>query len=238
LKSTATKESFNACLKGYWADEHYSRPVTWAVASDGSILRARIASLVAGLFVFVAMDALMDQVKLASQSLPYSVWVGERFGAAWQLRPVPEYWIETLMLVTSDSLGQNLRSAESLAALQVWMEGSLQLDVVALNTAVLEDLLSAAALVKCGFVKEAYAAEVEAVAAEAVLAPDNAGPIPNLCLADCLHPFRQKPWGSCTVESLHSTTSAAYPARSFVALTAKIPAVSSPPLAFACPLQP
>jgi predicted 3-demethylubiquinone-9 3-methyltransferase (glyoxalase superfamily) len=68
--------------------------VTWAVASDGSILRARNASLAAGLFVFVAMDALIDQVKLACflplQSLPYSVWVGERLGVAWQLRPVPE----------------------------------------------------------------------------------------------------------------------------------------------------
>jgi hypothetical protein len=144
------------------------------------------------------------------------------------------------MLVTSDSLGQNLRSVESLAALQVWMEASLRLDVVDLNTAVLEDLLSAAALAKRGFAKEAYAAEAEAeaVAAGAVLAPDNAGPIPNLWLADCLHPFQQKPWESCMVESLHSTTSAAYPARSFVALTAEIPAVSSPPLAFACPLRP
>ena len=100
----------------------------------------------------------------------------------------------------------------------------------------LENLSVAAALEKCGFVREVIVAVVEAVAAEDdVPEPCNVVPIPGLHLASCLRPFQRIPWESCMEEFPHSETYVACPARSFSAPTAMLLVSSSLPLASSCP---
>jgi hypothetical protein len=113
INSTAieTEQTLNACLKVLWVDYHCPYLlVKWAVASDGSILMGKTASLVAAQSAIVARGVQVGQVLLASQdqlevaecaSPPYSAEAIVMFEADAQQHYVPE----TLRQATLDSLG-------------------------------------------------------------------------------------------------------------------------------------
>jgi hypothetical protein len=118
---------------------------------------------------------------------------------------------------------------------------SLAVDAVGRHTAVqvLENLFADAFQAKSLPVEEVIAAAVEVAAAEAdVPGPYNAAPIPNLHLANYLRPFQQKPRVSYKEGFPRLMMSATCLARSSVALTLMLLALSSLLLASACPLQP